>query len=151
MAQGHLVTEDTRSKFIGAESEPVSLEIEKGHILRFADAIQDANPLYRDEVAARASRYGGIIAPPAFLRALRMVLPKVDLNLPLSRILDGGSDWEYYHPVRAGDTITAVTRLVDLREREGRAGRMVFVVHETTYTNQFGQVVAKQRSTMIRY
>ncbi len=150
MAQAPLITEATR-KFIGAESEPVSLEIEKGHIRRFAEAIQDTNPLYQDEVKARASRYGGIIAPPAFLRALRMVLPKVDLDLPLTRLLDGGSDWEYFQPIRAGDTITAITRLTDLREREGKAGRMVFVVHETTYTNQLGQVVAKQRSSMIKY
>ncbi|MBI2916887.1 MAG: MaoC family dehydratase N-terminal domain-containing protein [Chloroflexi bacterium] len=150
MAQGPLVTETVR-KFIGAKSEAVTMDIEEGHIRRFADAIQDPNPLYHDRVAARASRYGGIIAPPAFLRAIRMVLPKVDLNLPLTRLLDGGSDWEYYHPVRAGDTITAVTRLADIREREGRAGKMVFVIHETTYTNQLRQVVARQRSTMIRY
>lgn len=150
MAQAPLITEAMR-KLIGAQSEPVSLDIEKGHIRRFAEAIQDPNPLWQDEARARDSRYGGIVAPPTFLRALRMALPKVELNLPLSRILDGGSEWEYFHPVRPGDTITAVTRLADLREREGRAGRMVFIVHETTYTSQLGQVVAKQRSTMIRY
>ncbi|MBI2865836.1 MAG: MaoC family dehydratase N-terminal domain-containing protein [Chloroflexi bacterium] len=148
---GQSWTPEELRQSIGAESPPVSIEVEKGHLRRFAQAIQDPNPLWQDEVAARATRYGGIVAPPTFLRALPVPMPKLELELPLSRLLDGGSAWEYFHPVRAGDTISAHCRLTDLRERRGRASPLVFMVLETIYVNQLGQVVAKQSSTMVRY
>jgi hypothetical protein len=40
--------------------------VEAGHILAFADAIGDENPVYRDEEAAMAAGLEGIIAPPTF-------------------------------------------------------------------------------------
>lgn len=48
---------------------PVALKrfpVEAGHILAFADAIGDENPVYRDEEAAVAAGLEGIIAPPTF-------------------------------------------------------------------------------------
>ena len=66
-------------------------------------------------------------------------------------MLDGGSAWEYFQPVRPGDRITAVARLESLTEREGRLGRMLFAVYVIEYTNQSGAPVATQRNTLIRY
>ena len=43
--------------------------VEPGHILTFARAIGDDNPVYRDEEAALAAGLGGIIAPPTFVVA----------------------------------------------------------------------------------
>ena len=43
--------------------------VEAGHILTFARAIGDDNPVYRDEEAAVAAGLGGIIAPPTFVVA----------------------------------------------------------------------------------
>ncbi|GBD11022.1 hypothetical protein HRbin23_00672 [bacterium HR23] len=151
MTQATLLTEEQRRSLIGKESKPVSTVIEKGHIRRFAEAIGDPNPLYNDEVLARRSRYGGIIAPPTFLRAIHTEMIGLGTDLPGSRVLDAGSDWEYFEPVRPGDTITAVARIVDVRERPLRVGPALFVIQEITYTNQFGQKVATQRSTLIRY
>jgi acyl dehydratase len=70
---------------------------------------------------------------------------------PYSANLDGGSQWEYFHPVRPGDRITVTTMLADLFERPGRLGNMLFSVRETKYANQFGQTVALQRTTGISY
>ena len=145
-----LITDEMR-KAIGAESEPRTTVIERGAIEKFADAIGDPNPLYVDEVKAGQSRYGGIIAPPTFLRSIRTGDLELPFKINLTRTLDGGSDWEYFEPVRAGDTITAVTRLADLTERTGRLGPMLFVIREISYTNQQGTLVAKQRGTLIRY
>jgi len=39
---------------------------------------------------------------------------------------------------------------MDIREREGKAGKMVFTILETTYINQDGQLVAKERKTTIQ-
>ncbi len=151
MATQSLITDALRQA-IGVESAPRSTEIEKGAIRRFAEAIGDPNPLYRDEAAARSSRYGGIIAPPTFLRSVPAERPELPLARSPDRLLDGGSEWDYFQPVRSGDTITAVTRLADLAERVSKSiGQMLIVTFETTYTNQLGQVVASQRTTSIRY
>ena len=145
------LTEEMRQQAIGLESEPVTLEVEKGHIQRFAEAIGDPSPQYNDEAAARKTPYGGIIAPPTFLRAVRGIQLELPFELSFSRRLDGGSDWEYFQPVRAGDRITAVARIAELAERSGRLGTMIFMTTVTTYRNQFDEVVATQTNTLIAY
>ena len=150
-SQAPVITEEIRNQSIGTESPPVTLEVEKGAIARFSEAIEDPNPLYTDEVAARRSRYGGIIATPTFLRNLRTERLELPFEEEFQRVLDGGSEWEYFEPVRVGDRITAVNRVTDVSERAGRLGPMIFVSTVTTYTNQLDQVVATQKSTLIRY
>jgi acyl dehydratase len=147
-----VVTDEVR-KQIGKTGEPRTYEIERGAIRRFAEAIGDNSALFNDESGARKTRFGGMIAPPTFYRSLGSPIPNV--SLPglgeSSRGLDGGSDWEYFHPIRPGDRVTVQSKLADLRESEGRLGPMVFIVIETNYTNQFGELCATQRSTGIRY
>ena len=43
--------------------------IEASHILMFARAVGDKNPIYSDEDYARTTEPGGIIAPPTFAQA----------------------------------------------------------------------------------
>jgi acyl dehydratase len=144
------VTDEVR-KQIGTQSQPRVIEIERGAIRRFAQAIGDPNPLFNDEAAARKTRFGGMIAPPTFCRSLGGEIPDVKLNMPQFRGLDGGSEWEYFVPIRPGDRISVVSKIADIREREGRLGPMVFIAVEHSYTNQYGELCAVQRSTAIRY
>ena len=150
MTQESAITPEMRAA-IGVESEPRTSEVEKGAIIKFAQAIGDANPVYNDEVPARKSRYGGMIAPPTFLRSMYPGPLKVDVRSPYSANLDGGSEWEYFEPIRPGDRITVTTKIADLYERAGRLGNMMFLVRETNYVNQFGNMVATQRTTGISY
>ena len=136
-----------RQQAIGVESEPVYLDIEKGHVARFAEAIGDDNPAYTDGTAWA----GGIVAPPTFLRAIREVRPVVPFEVPFTRLLDGGSDWEYFEPVRVGDTISAIGRIENMVERTGSIGQMLISTVKITYRNQSGNAVATQTSTSIRY
>src|SRR5215475_11717728 len=147
-----ILTEEVM-KQVGRAGEPRSYDVERGAIRRFAEAIGDNNPLFNDEQEARKTPYHGMIAPPTFCRSMGSPIPDVRIEaLGTSfRGLDGGSDWEYFHPIRPGDRITVQTRLADLKESEGRLGPMVFITMETTYTNQFGELCATQRSTGIRY
>ena len=145
------LTQEMQQQAAGVESPPVTMDVEKGAIIRFAEAIGDDSPRYNDEAAARQTRYGGLIAPPTFLRTMRAVGPELPFPVPFDRVLDGGSDWEYFGPVRPGDRITAVGRVTDIRERPGRLGLMIFITTLVTYRNQFDEVVATQTSTTIRY
>ena len=150
MSQESVITQEMRDA-VGVESDPVTYEVEKGAIIKFAEAIGDANPVFNDDQAARQTRYGGLIAPPTFLRSARSGPPRVDVKSPYPAALDGGSEWEYFEPVRPGDRVTVTIRIADIFERPGRLGNMLFIVRETRYVNQFGAVVALQRSTGISY
>ena len=145
------LTEDMRQQAIGCESQGPTLEVEKGAILKFAQAIGDANPRWNDEAAARKSRYGGLIAPPTFLRLMGHVRPPLPFDLPFQRLLDGGSDWEYFEPIRSGDRISSSARVENIVERPGRLGVMIITTTKVTYHNQLGELVATQISTSIRY
>jgi acyl dehydratase len=143
---------DEHKKLVGIESEPITYDVERGAIRLFAQAIGDPNPLFNDEKQARKTRLGGMIAPPTLVRLfMPRELPKVDIpDLP-KRLLDGGSEWEFFEPIRPGDRITVVARLGDLRETEGRMGTMVVRVTELRYSNQFGELCTIQRMTLINY
>lgn len=144
---------DEMKKAIGKPSKPVTVEIEKGMIRKFAEAIEDPNPLWQDEKYAKKARYGGIVAPPGLLMAAMMRGRGMELpfQLPMGRILDGGGEWEYFKPIRPGDVLTVVDKLYDLRVREGRMGKMLFIVTELTWTNQKGELVARSLGTLINY
>ena len=49
---------------LGVESAPVSYDVEKGAIRKFAEAIGDDDPIYADERAAQAAGFKTIVAPP---------------------------------------------------------------------------------------
>ena len=66
-------------------------------------------------------------------------------------MLDGGSEWEYARPVRAGDTITVTETLVDVAEKSGRLGPMLLTTWETRYAGDRGATVATQRNTLVYY
>lgn len=144
---------DELKNLLTVEQEPQIFEIEKGHIKRFAQAIGDPNPLWQDEEYSRKSRGGSIVAPPLFLidlGASEMAENLMKVPCPLPGFLNGGLDIEYYKPIMPGDTITTVSKLVDVQEREGKSGKLLFMIVETTYTNQKGELAVKERHNFIR-
>ena len=152
MAEDLLISEELRNK-IGVESEPEEYEIEKGMIQRFAQAIDDSNPLWQDEEHARKSSYGAIIAPPTLMPIIGFEQSQHILaSVSSEAVLHGGTELECYQPVRVGDTITVTNKPVDLRERQrGKMGKMVFMTLERTYKNQSQELVGKCRQTFISY
>ena len=150
MAEASVITEAIR-KAVGVESTPRTHAVEAGAVRKFAEAIGDDNPLFNDEEVARRSPYGGLIAPPTFLRSAKAGRPDLPFDIPFERALDGGSDWEYFEPVRPGDRITAVAHVSNITERAGRLGPMLITTVVITYRNQFDQVAATQTATSIRY
>jgi len=147
---------------IGTAAEPIKFGIEQGLISSFVQAVGDSNPLWQDEEYAKTTKHGGIIAPPWLLCALitaslpdsrpgSVPLPVPEVPPPRQHILDGGEEWEFFLPMRLGDTITSRSKLANVFEREGRMGKMLFFVYQTSYTNQRGESVARSSSTLINY
>ena len=158
-----LITDEIRA-WIGRQSPPWTIEVTALDVKRFAVATDDSNPLYTDAERAEQSRYGGLIAPPLFYMApLTDPVPEDELRpdglpyegrfpippTPLPRLMDGGTDIEFFAPIRVGDTLTARSKIVDIYQKEGRSGPLIFVVRETTYTNQNDAVVIIEKGSSI--
>ncbi len=151
--QESIVTDEMHAQ-VGVESRPWVMEVERGAIQRFAEAIGDLNPLFYDEEYARRSRYGGIIAPVGFFGwPVGEPPPESTVESPFMRRVNGGNDFTYNRPVYAGERLIASRKLADVNERQGspRTGRMLFLISETTYRDLSGKVVATSRNTGISY
>ncbi|HEX76938.1 MAG TPA: MaoC family dehydratase [Dehalococcoidia bacterium] len=132
---------------------PYTVEIERRMIKKFAEAVGDTNPLWTDEEAAKHSEYGGIILPPTFFCSVLMagISLRLDSLPPLSSSVDGGSDWQFFLPVRPGDTISVSAEITEVKERQGKLGRMFFIYWRAYYRNQRGELVAQSDNTVIYY
>ena len=64
--------------------------------------------------------------------------------------LNGGNRFEHFAPVMIGDQVTSKGRVVDVYDKAGSSGNMLFIIFETDYTNQRGELVARVRGTAIR-
>ena len=146
--------------------------VEASHILMFARAIGDDNPVYSDEQKASQGEAGGILAPPTFVQASAHFDPDYPLRPragvpwfgsgkhPSGRIsADGGGGgrgsgglhaeqhYEYHRHIRPGDVLTAKSEPGRTWEKESkRAGKLKFIERITTYTDQHGQIVITARS-----
>jgi acyl dehydratase len=134
----------------------------------------DSDPIYWDEESASATRYGGVVAPPLYpLHALRVhpgapdpfaraaTDPDFDgsvrgvmkglkpLPIPLTRVLNGGNEVEIYQLARPGEKIRVKSKYLDIYQKEGRTGTMVFLLTETIYTNEKGDLLLKAIQTRI--
>jgi acyl dehydratase len=149
-------------QWVGREFKYTAPEkIGRASIRYFALAIGDDNRLYFDEQYARAAGYGGVIAPPTFICESNQYAhrqPDADgyighsWDLPLSgcRMLRGGHDYEFFQPVKPDDWIRVNWRLEDITEhKSSRGGTMMIVLAAATFSNQGGEMLARNRETLI--
>ncbi len=132
------------------EALPVTAQL----IIDFARALGEEDPIYWNEEAASKGRYGGLVAVPTFctLFNIRFVSGGgPDLNFPYgTQTLEGGQSVENYLPIRPGDTLKATTKIKDVFAKTGRAGTMLFILHEDSFYNQRGEKVSTVIRTLIR-
>jgi len=142
MAEASSNIDRLKSK-VGVEWEPREYEIEREMIRRFARAVGDNNPLWRD----------GNIAPPTFTLSIGFEQFVEDLMslTPFNTVLMGSTELDCYQPIRLGDMITVVFKISSLRERQGKTGRTVFMTFDSSYKNQKRELVAKCHQMVIGY
>lgn len=138
--------------------------VEASHILMFARAIRDPNPVYADAEYAADTEVGAVIAPPTFVQASAqfdpdyVLRPKVDEPWfgsgkeatgisPEQREKSGGGGnggglhaeqhYEYHRPLKAGEVLVAHERQGETWTKEGRRGG----------TLSFGEMITEYRTT----
>jgi len=155
MSSDSVITEEMRG-LIGVEAPPYLVEVERGDLRRFVEATGETNPLYTDAEWAKRTRYGSLIFPPTFFCPDPIIAAKLaglKRPWPFKYSIDGGSEWEFFRPVRVGDTLRLTSRIVDLYEKQGspRTGRMLFTIIEVRCANQRDELVGVARGTAIVY
>jgi len=141
MAEGSLDIDVLKGK-LGVEWEPRSYPIESEMVRRFTRAVGDPNPRWREGTV-----------PPTFVLAIGFEQFVDDLMslAAFGTVLMGGTELEFYHPIRLGDVITVVFKITNLRERQGKMGNMVFMTFDSSYKNQKQETVANCRQMVIGY
>ena len=102
-------------------------------------------------------------APPMFIFNLFSEIPPLaDLredglargggsgpSLPLKRVMAGGTEIRQHRPIRAGDVLIGARKVIDLYEKEGRSGPLIFTVRELAITTEAGEPVMEEVQTSI--
>ena len=141
---------DLDKSMIGLTGDMFFFEVEKRHIRQFAEAIGDQNPLYVDEEYASKTPYKGIIAPPTF-----PVVVGTDgggrfpIELDEKRMLHGEQEFIYYRQIRPGDRLSCQMKIRDVYDREGKSGKMQFLVVDTEVKDEEGKMVVVSRLNII--
>ncbi len=146
--------------------------IEAGHIMLFARAIGDKNPIYYDPDYAKTAEPGSIIAPPTFVQASAQFDPDYPLRpkigepwfgsgkSPTGIPQSGGEDirrglhaeqhYQYHRHLKPGDVLKATVKPGKTWEKQGRrAGKLVFRETIMEYRDQNDELVVAARSVSV--
>ena len=173
------IVTDAMRALMGAKSEKRTAPwpLSEDSLRRFVQAVMEEDPVHWDPTAAEAGRYGSVVATPLFpLHVFRREPGTPDpldavsadpgndgtsgaggasgslppLDLPLKRLLNGGTEAEFFQLAKIGDVVTTQSEYVDISERLNRRGEpMVIVRTRTTYSNQDGATLATITTSLI--
>jgi len=135
-------------RFVGQRSEPVVNVVEKEAVRKFAEAIADPNPLYVDKEAARASWYGGLIAPPTFPRTFDYGEVE-SIGSPGQGFIHGEHRIRYERPLFVGEEVRCYAEVKDYYEKEGREGALGFLISERVGESPDGERIFAMLDTAV--
>ena len=146
-----LISDEAKS-WIGRSAEPFLVEISRRDIVKYSIATQQKQEKYLK----------GDEAPPMFMfGALRPLVPMDELGpdgippdsflpeLPLKRVMAGGTEMQFHRPVKPGDKLVATRSLHDLYEKQGKTGPLIFAVYNLSVENEDGELVMEEKQTRI--
>ena len=109
---------------IGKTGKPFKMPVEWSKVREFARAIKDPNPIYFDPEVAK-KECGGIPVPVTFLQTSAFWQDSDSSpgmgGFDIRRILHGEQEFELLKPIMVGDTLTGVSKVADIIEKEGGA------------------------------
>ncbi len=152
-----------------AAPDPVNVPM----IRHWVDALDDRNPVYLDEEAAVASRFGKIVAPPAMLQAWSMPRPKIEgiaerggapddmvFDNPIKALDEAGyigtlatnSELEFVRYLEPGDHVLTSNEVESISELKTTSlGKGYFLTWVITYTVGDDEVVGRQLFRVFKF
>jgi hypothetical protein len=138
------------------DASPIREPIANNDIRRWVHAMHYPNLLHYDPAFAKAGRWGRLVAPQSFPIAAddgHGAVPACVGRIENSHLLFGGDEWWFEdRRVSGGDMIFNERIPFDYVVKETKfAGPTCFQRGDNFYRNQKGELLAKHRSTSIRY
>jgi acyl dehydratase len=134
-------------------TQEVTVDLERGRLQMFAEAVGETDPVYRDLEAAQAAGHPDILAPPTVLFGLELegsdtfdVLARHGVGL--GNVLHGEQSFTYHHAVHAGDRLTFRSKFTDVYSKSG--GSLTFIIRHTTVVRGDVVVAEMTSSTIVR-
>ncbi len=144
--------------YLGKPIQPARMKepLHNNDFRRWAQAMHYPNLLHYDHDFAAEGRYGRLVAPQSFAVATddgHGAGPACVGRIANSHLIFGGDEWWFYGPrIFGGDMIHNEKIPFDYVVKETKfAGPTCFQRGDNNYHNQDGDLIAKQRSTTIRY
>lgn len=137
---------------IGQFSTPFDVEVERGAIRKFADAIGDPDPRYRDVAQARALGFDDLVAPPTFPTCFRPPQePPWFAPLDRRRVVAGQVAFDYAASIVAGRVLTCRIEFAGVDDKAGSKGTMELLHQRLHGTDGAGRhVFTMSRTTIYR-
>ena len=114
---------------VGHETQPETGELSAEAIAQFADAVGDANPIFRDVEAARRAGFREIPVMPTFVTRFRVPFAEAGLDPEHSQVLHGEQEYTYGAPLYAGQTLTVRHKVAAIRQ-SGRGGMAILTMEQ---------------------
>lgn len=116
----------------------------------FSYGIGDANPVSMDTEYAKKTKYGALVASPAWVIS---AFPHWVLQgLPGVHADHSASDWEFLKPIYVNDKITPKCYFVGYDVRSSAfAGKSAFEYQKFEYWNQRDELVSQGHCMLVRY
>ncbi|MFC1994370.1 MaoC family dehydratase N-terminal domain-containing protein [Chloroflexota bacterium] len=160
MTDGSVIFKEFKRKTVGWRFPQFPGEkVEMWAIRKYLEALADDNPLWQDEDYAKNTHWEGIIAPPTFVEVFNPIFQgkrrrvdqsKLFIRSPFPRNFLGNEEYEFFNPIRIGDTITSSGIINDVSEKLSSQGsRLIFVYLIKEYRNQREELVARNQWTYI--
>ncbi|WP_165189728.1 FAS1-like dehydratase domain-containing protein [Caulobacter soli] len=123
---------------------------------RWVMAMDYPNPIHWDPTFAAKTKFGGLVAPQSIAVCMDYghgCAPACVGYIKDSHLIFGGEEWWFYGArIKPGDHLTQQRRFHDYKVTDTKfAGPTMFSRGDTLHYKQDGSLVAKARSTAIRY
>jgi hypothetical protein len=150
-------SESTRREFsgqVGTVVDEVAFEVERGKIAEFSRAIRGQDPVHTDRREAQRRGLSDVAATATHVvvaghhRSQAALLET--LGLELSRVVVGGTSWEYSRPLVAGDSLTG-RRVVtaDATKTTSSGSTLRVITLQTEFRDQHGRLAVRQLETIL--
>jgi acyl dehydratase len=129
---------------VGQKFKPSTYTLTKETIKKYAEAVEDCNPIYLDETQARDSVFKGLIGHPTTAAIYSLNSIMTEGEMPPGGI-HAKQSFEFHAPVRPGDSLTTTATVVEKYIKREKK----YVVFETTTVNQKGEKIVTGKMTAI--
>ena len=126
-----MITVDELKAMVGQQGAKATRHIDKSMIRLYCDTVGDNNPKWKE------------LVPPGLITAAMFMGEGTHMDWPYPGIVDAGSEWSFYKPIKPGDDITIVNSLDSVEDKSSEKGKRLLISFKSSLTNQNDEVVAE--------